>query len=131
VIRIPYVRIGTSAKTFCRNASTVTEGFLCNQSTARFQRLPLAEKRARRVRLRRREAGPRSEQPLGCNERGAQEDRLRAVWADAVSPDDKRWPWLVYDTGLVPLIGQPLVVFASSLEPARRPAAWDIRLAYM
>ena len=32
-----------------------------------------------------------------------------------MSPDDKRWPWLVYGTVLVPLIGQPLVVLASSI----------------
>jgi hypothetical protein len=32
-----------------------------------------------------------------------------------MSPDDKRWTRLVYATVFVPFIGQPLVVFASSL----------------
>ena len=32
-----------------------------------------------------------------------------------MSPDHRRWPWLVYATVFVPLIGQPLVVFASSI----------------
>ena len=39
-----------------------------------------------------------------------------------MSPDDKRWTWLVYATVFVPLIGQPLVAFASSIlyPPANR-----------
>jgi hypothetical protein len=32
-----------------------------------------------------------------------------------MSPDDKRWPWLVYVTVFVPFIGQPLVVVVSSI----------------
>jgi hypothetical protein len=32
-----------------------------------------------------------------------------------MKPDDRRWPWLVYTTALLPLIGQPIVVLASSL----------------
>lgn len=32
-----------------------------------------------------------------------------------MSPDDRRWPWLVYLTVLVPLVGQPIVVLASSV----------------
>ena len=43
--------IETAGQSFCRNASTVTEGYLCDESTARFQRFPLAEERLRRVRL--------------------------------------------------------------------------------
>jgi hypothetical protein len=32
-----------------------------------------------------------------------------------MSPDDRRWLWLVYGTVFVPLIGQPLVVVGSSV----------------
>ncbi len=31
-----------------------------------------------------------------------------------MSPDDRRWLWLVYAMVLVPLVGQPLVVLGSS-----------------
>jgi hypothetical protein len=41
-----------------------------------------------------------------------------------MSPDDKRWPWLVYATVLVPFIGQPLVVFASSILYYRWRKRW-------
>jgi hypothetical protein len=39
--------IGTAAKNLCRNARTVREGFLCDESTARFQRLPITVERLR------------------------------------------------------------------------------------
>jgi hypothetical protein len=71
----------------------VTEGFLCDEPNGRLQRLPLAEERLRRIRLRRREDGAGSKQPLGCNERGGQEDRLRSARADAMTrtiPDGSR-----------------------------------------
>jgi hypothetical protein len=39
-------------------------------------------------------------------------------------PDDKRWAWLVYATVFVPLIGQPIVVVASSALYFRWRKAW-------
>jgi hypothetical protein len=41
-----------------------------------------------------------------------------------MSPDDRRWPWLVYATVLVPLVGQPLVVFGSSVLYFRWRRRW-------
>jgi hypothetical protein len=41
-----------------------------------------------------------------------------------MSPDDRRWLWLVYGTVFVPLVGQPLVVLASSVLYYRWRRGW-------
>jgi hypothetical protein len=41
-----------------------------------------------------------------------------------VRPDDKRWPWIVYSTVLVPVVGQPLVVLWISFLYFRWRRAW-------
>ena len=42
-----------------------------------------------------------------------------------MKPNDPRWPWLVYGTVFVPLVGQPLVVVASSILYYRWRKAWQ------
>ena len=41
-----------------------------------------------------------------------------------MKPDDKRWPWIVYSTVLVPVVGQPIVVLGSSFLYFRWRRAW-------
>jgi hypothetical protein len=41
-----------------------------------------------------------------------------------VKPDDPRWRWLVYATALVPVVGQPVVVVASSILYYRWHRKW-------
>ena len=41
-----------------------------------------------------------------------------------MTPNDRRWPWIIYATVLVPLIGQPIVVLASSFLYFRWRKAW-------
>ena len=41
-----------------------------------------------------------------------------------MKPDDPRWRWLVYATALVPVVGQPVVVVASSILYYRWRRTW-------
>jgi hypothetical protein len=41
-----------------------------------------------------------------------------------MKPDDPRWRWLVYATVFVPLVGQPVVVIASSILYYRWRKKW-------
>jgi hypothetical protein len=100
---------------FCQHASTVTEGFLCDEPTVVSNACRSPTNDGDRFVCDDKNLAGGPAQPVGRDEGHGEDGSLGNRGADAMSPGDPRWVWLVYATVFVPLIGQPIVVFGSSV----------------